>query len=149
MPEKFPPARKRSGTLTGSSPRPQADLRPFAALWEPGATPTKALSLPLTSPLHAHLVWVGRRRQGLREKRKDGWMVGLFAQEEAKGPSASMNIREDVGAIPSPYIQRPQLYGHLITMSGIHPKDHHQVFLKQKEGHSLHGIPTSCVIGEV
>lgn len=76
-------------------------------------------------------------------------MVGLFAQEEAKGSSASMNVREDVGAVPSPHIQRPQLYGHLITMSGISPKDHHQVFLQQKEGHSLHGSSTSRVIGEV
>lgn len=76
-------------------------------------------------------------------------MVGLFAREEAKGSRASVNIREDLGAIPRPHIRRPQLYGHLITMSGISPNDNQQLFLEQAEGHLPQEDPTSRVIWEV
>lgn len=68
-------------------------------------------------------------------------MVGLFAQEEAKGSRASVHVREDLQAIPRLYIQRPQLYSHLISVSGRSPND------DQQEEHILQGGPTSHVGG--
>ena len=106
---KFP----QQGNKVEPSQGPLPDLKPtFNPLPLPGTQgphPPKHFLSP--RPLLSMPTLPGRTK-GDRASRRGGWVVGLFAQEEAKGSSASMNIREDVGAVPSAHIQRPQLYGH-------------------------------------
>ena len=111
--EKFLPREKEKGALIGSPPWPQATCSPSPSTWEPDAASTKALPVS-SAPLPARRVLVAEDRPPGGGGRGNGRPL---CSRRSPGFRVSVNVREDLGAVPRPHTQRPQLYGHLMAVS--------------------------------